>query len=106
MPLLALNTGRTGDPRVVFSWPADGPAAPLRDAAVVIDEVDGTVAWIGAAADAPAADSDLDIGGRAMLPGWVDSHTHLLFAGDRAAEFAARMAGEPYAAGDRGRVTG
>ncbi|MEI2670246.1 MAG: hypothetical protein V9G13_03760 [Marmoricola sp.] len=39
------------------------------------------------------------IGGRAMLPGWVDSHSHLVFAGDRAGEFVARMAGEPYAAG-------
>ena len=34
-----------------------------------------------------------------MLPGFVDSHSHLVFAGDRAQEFAARMAGEPYAAG-------
>ncbi len=57
------------------------------------------VAWVGAAAAAPAADAVVDAAGRAVLPGWVDSHTHLLFAGDRAAEFAARMAGEPYAAG-------
>jgi imidazolonepropionase len=57
------------------------------------------VAWVGDAAAAPAADTRFDAGGRAVLPGWVDSHTHLLFAGDRAAEFAARMAGEPYAAG-------
>ncbi len=41
----------------------------------------------------------MDAGGRAVLPGWVDSHTHLLFAGDRTAEFEARMAGEAYAAG-------
>ena len=34
-----------------------------------------------------------------MIPGFVDSHTHLVFAGDRADEFAARMAGEPYTAG-------
>lgn len=69
----------------------------LRDAAVVIEGE--RIAWIGAAADAPAADDVVDLGGRAVLPGWVDSHTHLLFAGDRTAEFEARMAGESYAAG-------
>ncbi|HEX6344290.1 imidazolonepropionase [Umezawaea sp.] len=57
------------------------------------------VVWVGAAADAPAADESVDVEGRAVLPGWVDSHTHLVFAGDRTAEFGARMAGKPYAAG-------
>ena len=47
----------------------------------------------------PAADARVDVGGRAVLPGFVDSHAHLVFAGDRAAEFAARMAGEPYDGG-------
>ena len=47
----------------------------------------------------PPADEAYDAGGRAVIPGFVDSHSHLVFAGDRAAEFAARMAGEPYAAG-------
>lgn len=47
----------------------------------------------------PPADRHLDVGGRCVVPGFVDSHTHLVFAGDRAAEFSARMAGEPYAAG-------
>jgi imidazolonepropionase len=69
----------------------------LKDAAVVLEGE--RIAWIGAAADAPAADDAVDAGGRAVLPGWVDSHTHLLFAGDRTAEFEARMAGEEYAAG-------
>lgn len=64
--------------------------------AVVLDG--GRVTWTGRATDAPAADERVDVDGRAVLPGWVDSHTHLLFAGDRGAEFAARMAGEPYAA--------
>ncbi|MDQ0924254.1 imidazolonepropionase [Pseudarthrobacter sp. W1I19] len=72
----------------------------LKDAAVVIDGE--RISWIGAAADAPAADDAVDAGGRAMLPGWVDSHTHLLFAGDRTAEFEARMAGESYSAGGIG----
>jgi imidazolonepropionase len=67
------------------------------DAAVVV--AGDRVAWVGAAGRAPAADRRVDVGGRAVLPGWVDSHTHLVFAGDRTAEFAARMAGEPYRAG-------
>ena len=48
---------------------------------------------------APAADRRIDAGGRCVLPGFVDSHTHLVFAGDRSEEFAARMAGRPYEAG-------
>ena len=51
------------------------------------------------AARAPAADRRIDVGGRAVVPGFVDSHTHLVFAGDRAAEFAARMRGERYDGG-------
>ncbi|NMD47637.1 MAG: imidazolonepropionase [Propionibacterium sp.] len=62
-------------------------------------EVVGRVAWVGAATDAPPADRRIDAGGRAVLPGFVESHSHLVFAGDRAEEFAARMAGERYAAG-------
>ena len=61
--------------------------------------VDGDrIAWAGRAADAPEADTRVDVDGRAVLPGWVDSHTHLVFAGDRSTEFAERMAGRPYAA--------
>lgn len=66
-------------------------------AAVLLDGEQ--VAWVGPARAAPAADEAVDVEGRAVLPGWVDSHTHLLFAGDRSAEFAARCAGEPYTAG-------
>lgn len=76
---------------------AVAPGGRLRGAAVVV--ADGVVAWAGPAADAPAADERFDAAGRALLPGWVDSHSHLLFAGDRTAEFEARMAGEAYAAG-------
>ena len=57
------------------------------------------VVWVGAASAAPPADTRVDVEGRAVLPGWVDSHTHLVFAGDRTAEFGARMAGTPYTAG-------
>ena len=71
---------------------------PVRhDAGLVIEA--GRVAWVGASADTPSADRRLDAEGKAVIPGFVDSHTHLVFAGDRAQEFAARMAGKPYAAG-------
>ncbi|TNH30545.1 imidazolonepropionase [Micromonospora orduensis] len=75
----------------------EGPLGIRRDAAVLVE--DGRVAWVGAAAYAPAADRRLDADGAAVLPGFVDSHAHLVFAGDRAAEFAARMAGQPYTGG-------
>ncbi|TDU90220.1 imidazolonepropionase [Kribbella voronezhensis] len=77
----------------------DGVAAlgEVTDAAIVIEG--GKFAWVGRRADAPAADSALDLGGRAVIPGFVDSHSHLVFAGDRAEEFAARMTGTPYSAG-------
>ncbi len=70
---------------------------PRADAALVLDG--DRIAWLGSAADAPDADERVDVEGRAVLPGWVDSHTHLVFAGDRTAEFGARMAGKPYTAG-------
>ncbi|GAA3685276.1 imidazolonepropionase [Nocardioides ginsengisoli] len=85
---------------LVTNDPATGSGDLLgvrTDAAVVLN--DGVVEWVGAAADAPAADEVFDAQGRAVLPGFVDSHSHLVFAGDRALEFQARMAGESYAAG-------
>lgn len=80
--------------------PAPGdPCGTRRDAAVLIE--DGRVAWVGEAAEAPVVpDADVvDAAGRAVIPGFVDSHTHLVFGGDRADEFEARMSGTPYAAG-------
>lgn len=77
----------------------------IHDAAVLVRE--GRVAWVGSTSETPdaVASDDLtsvtvvDAAGRAVIPGFVDSHTHLVFGGDRAEEFAARMAGERYAAG-------
>jgi imidazolonepropionase len=77
--------------------PADLGANRVHDAAIVVEN--GRIAWLGPASEAPAADSRTDVGGRAVLPGWVDTHTHLVFAGDRSAEFETRMAGRRYAAG-------
>jgi imidazolonepropionase len=67
------------------------------DAAVVIAE--DRIAWIGSASAAPAADHRIDLDGRTLVPGFVDSHSHLVFAGDRSVEFAARMTGTPYDGG-------
>ncbi|GAB3548928.1 imidazolonepropionase [Arthrobacter tumbae] len=75
----------------------DAEQRVLKDAAIVFEGE--RIAWLGPAGNAPAADTRYDAGGRACLPGWVDSHTHLVFAGDRTAEFEARMAGQSYAAG-------
>jgi imidazolonepropionase len=74
-----------------------GRFAVIDDAALVIEG--DRVAWTGSSARAPAADAVVDAAGRAVLPGFVDSHAHLVFAGERSAEFAARMAGQPYQAG-------
>lgn len=69
----------------------------IEDAALIID--DGVIAWTGPAAQAPEADDATDCGGGAVIPGFVDSHSHLVFGGERSEEFAARMAGTPYSAG-------
>lgn len=94
MSVLIANIGE-----LVTNHPSmgDGRLGVMTSAGVLVD--DGRVAWIGRTADAPAADRRIDAGGRAVLPGFVDSHSHLVFAGDRAVEFAARMAGQPYTGG-------
>ncbi|MEV0294715.1 imidazolonepropionase [Nocardia sp. NPDC050710] len=90
--LTNIGTLVTNDPTL-----GDGPLGLRDDATIVFDG--GVVAWVGDAAHAPAADHRVDLGGRAVLPGFVESHSHLVFAGERAEEFAARMSGEKYAAG-------
>jgi imidazolonepropionase len=77
----------------------EGPLGIVRDAAILL--VDGWVEWTGPAGSAPRGDADqvTDAAGAAVIPGFVESHTHLVFGGDRAAEFEARMSGRPYTAG-------
>ncbi|PSJ27080.1 imidazolonepropionase [Streptosporangium nondiastaticum] len=82
----------TNDPSL-----GEGPLGTVQDAAVVIDG--DRVVWVGTSSKAPATDNRVDAEGRAALPGFVDSHSHLVFAGDRTAEFNARMSGRGYSAG-------
>jgi imidazolonepropionase len=92
MSILIDNIGE-----LVTNDEGEGLLGLRRDVAVVIEG--DRIAWIGPSAQAPASDQRIDAGGGAVLPGFVDSHAHLVFAGDRAAEFGARMAGEPYTGG-------
>ncbi|MFG2567614.1 imidazolonepropionase [Streptomyces sp. NPDC048567] len=85
---------------LVTNDPSLGDGSPLglvQDAAVVIEG--DRVVWTGASSKAPATDNAVDACGRAVIPGFVDSHSHLVFAGDRTQEFNARMSGRPYSAG-------
>lgn len=93
MPSLLLdNIGQ-----LVTNDPAIGPGlAALEDAAVVVDGE--LVGWVGTG-QRPACDLRMDCGQAVLMPGFVDSHAHLMFAGDRSPEFAARMAGRAYEAG-------
>jgi len=92
--VLVTNIGElvTNDPAL-----GEGPLGILTDAALVAQE--GHIVWVGPATRAPAADYGLDVAGAAVIPGFVDSHTHLVFAGDRVDEFEARMGGTPYTGG-------
>ena len=90
---LITNIGQlvTNDPE------REGLLGLVPNAAVLLEGE--RIAWVGEASAAPDAQSITDAAGHAVLPGFVDSHTHLLFGGDRAEEYEARMAGRPYAAG-------
>jgi imidazolonepropionase len=94
--LVVRNAGRlvTCDPGL-----GDGPLGVIESGALVADGP--TIVWVGPEREleAPRGAQEVDAGGCAVLPGLVDCHTHLVFAGDRGAEFAARMRGEPYRAG-------
>ena len=69
----------------------------ITDAAIVIDGQ--KVLWVGSNKEAPAADSTIDANGGVVTPGFVDSHTHAVFAGDRSKDYVARMSGQKYATG-------
>jgi len=73
------------------------PLGLIQNAALLIEH--GKVKWVGASESAPAAEKSIDVSGKCVIPGFVDSHNHLIFAGDRSKEFAARMNGQKYEAG-------
>lgn len=75
----------------------DGQLGVITDAAITV--TDGIVSWVGQSSQADSSIPKTDVGGRSLIPGFVDSHSHIMFAGDRSEEFAARMAGVPYSAG-------
>ena len=75
----------------------EGQLGVINDAAITV--IDGIVSWVGQSNQADSSVPQTDVGGRSLIPGFVDSHSHIMFAGDRSAEFAARMAGVPYSAG-------
>ncbi|MBW8794725.1 MAG: imidazolonepropionase [Streptomyces sp.] len=97
---MSSSTAITDIATLVTNDPSLGDNSPLgliQDAAVVIEG--DRVVWTGESSKAPATDNRVDAGGRAVLPGFVDSHSHLVFAGDRTQEFNARMSGRSYTAG-------
>ncbi len=92
MSLLVTNIGSLVIPKTEF-----GQLEILTNAAFVVEN--GKIAWVGSADNAPFCDEVVDAQDRCVIPGFVDSHAHLMFAGSREQEFAARMAGESYSAG-------
>jgi imidazolonepropionase len=95
-----VSTLYSGIGELVTNDPGVGDGSPLgivSDGALVVEG--DRIAWVGESGQAPDADSRIDLGGVSVIPGFVDSHAHLVFAGERSAEFAARMSGQSYAAG-------
>ncbi len=82
---------------VVGGSVGSGELEIVENAGLVVDA--GLVVWVGPSSQLPAADQYTDLAGGTVIPGFVDSHAHLVFAGDRAAEFEARMSGVSYSAG-------
>jgi imidazolonepropionase len=94
MSIAITNIGSlvTNDPSL-----GSGILGELTNAALVIENE--KVVWVGNSSSVPVTDQQIDAEGKAVIPGFVDSHAHLLFAGERSAEFQARMKGEKYSAG-------
>ena len=82
----------TNDPKL-----GDTQLGLIKNAAMLIEN--GRVSWVGANESAPTSEKMIDAAGKAVIPGFVDSHNHLIFAADRSAEFSARMSGQKYSAG-------
>jgi imidazolonepropionase len=94
MSIAITNIGSlvTNDPSL-----GSGILGELTNAALVIENE--KIVWVGNSSSVPVTDQQIDVQGKAVIPGFVDSHAHLLFAGERSKEFQARMKGEKYSAG-------
>ena len=82
---------------LVKTGEAFGHLEIIESAALLVE--DGRVAWLGAAEAAPNVEHVVSLTEKTVIPGFVDSHSHIIFAGERSEEFAHRMAGQPYASG-------
>jgi len=82
---------------LVLPGEAFGQLEVIENGAFLVE--DGKISWVGDTSAAPDADEQVSLAGRSVIPGFVDSHAHLIFAGDRSEEFSYRMAGQPYKSG-------
>lgn len=96
---ISSNFSLTNIGQLVTNNPAvgDSELGLLENAAITV--VDGKVAWVGQTSQVDKSLPQVDAHGHSVIPGFVDSHSHIIFGGDRSEEFAARMAGVPYSAG-------
>ena len=92
--MLVIRHARAATMTGAQALPGEGPLGLVEDAAVACEE--GLIRWIGPTAEAPRGDPEIDARGLLLTPGLIDPHTHVLFAGDRSQEFAARLAGKTY----------
>ncbi|WP_216322019.1 imidazolonepropionase [Deinococcus aestuarii] len=95
-----MGTLFTGISQLVTPAPGPQRGAAMRELTVLEDAAllvrDGLIAWVGPSRDAPSAPQGHDLGGVAVVPGLIDPHTHAVWAGDRLADFEARVEGVSY----------
>lgn len=82
---------------LVLTNEAFGHLEVIEDAALLVEG--GKFAWVGKTSAAPTAETEVSLRGKSVIPGFVDSHSHIIFAGERSEEFSHRMTGQPYASG-------
>ena len=92
-----MSTLFTGIGSLALTGERFGEVEMVENAALAVSG--GKVIYSGSAAGAPVCDETVDADGRSVIPGFVDSHSHLMFAGERSEEFSSRITGKPYAAG-------
>ncbi len=80
--------------RLATMQPGGAAYGAMENAALLIEN--GRIAWVGPNSEAPHAEETADLGGRWVLPGLIDCHTHIVFGGNRAREFELRLEGASY----------